>query len=66
MATIKAPTTMKALKPSDRPAKLSGSKVRLATARMAVKTMLTMNTASMDQATQVQRLRTVGLAPVSL
>jgi hypothetical protein len=40
-ATIKAPTTMKAAKPSDRPAKLTGSNVLLATARMAAKMRLT-------------------------
>ena len=58
-ATIKALTTMKAPKPSPSAAKLTGSNVSLAAARMAAKMRLTTKTASIDQATQVQRLRTV-------
>jgi hypothetical protein len=59
-ATTKAPTTMKAPKPNTSTTKLAGScwKVPLATVRMVVKTMLTTKTASIDQATRVQRLPT--------
>jgi hypothetical protein len=60
-ATIKAPTTMKALTPTSNTRKLAGScwKLPLATERMMVTTMLMTNSASSDKATQVQRLRTV-------
>jgi hypothetical protein len=60
-ATIKAPTTMKALKPRNSRSWLPTScwKVPLATARRSPTTRLTMMTASMDQATQLQRLPTV-------
>jgi hypothetical protein len=59
-ATAKAPTTMKAPKPSTYTTRLAGScwKPPSATARMVAKTTLTMKTASMDQATQLQRLPT--------
>jgi len=63
-ATTKAPTTMKAPKPSTNTMKLAGScwKLPSATARMVAKTTLTMKTASIDQATQLQRLPTACLA----
>jgi hypothetical protein len=59
-ATTKAPTTMKAPKPSTNSPKLAGScwKLSSATARTVAKATLTMKITSMDQATQVQRLPT--------
>jgi hypothetical protein len=59
-ATIKAPTIMKALKPTNSRTWLPAScrKVPLATARISPATRLTTKTASMDQATQLQRLPT--------
>jgi hypothetical protein len=63
-ATIRAPTTMKALKPRNSRSWVPAScwKVPLATARMSPNTMLMANTASMDQAIRLQRLPTALLA----
>jgi hypothetical protein len=63
-ATMTAPTTMKAVKASHRARLTPGSrwKLPLTTCRATVTAEQTTNSASMDQATQVERLRKVRLA----